>query len=120
MRVPQSGKDDSVLDLFRTAGKCEKCKQPFLRREPHHIIACGLGGGHRMDIPINLVALGPTLFFPLCPCHGKATRNEDGHKRHDFLLIVVKREKLDMNEYELEEWLQRIERAPKGSDWRTL
>jgi hypothetical protein len=41
-------------------------------REPHHVFAKGMGGGGRLDIRWNLVALGSSVLLD-CRCH-RATR----------------------------------------------
>lgn len=47
--------DETVLQSFRDARQCEVCDKvgPV---EPHHILAKGMGGGKRLDVPYNLVA----------------------------------------------------------------
>lgn len=55
-------KDEKLLNEFRGAGRCEWCKASCRRREPHHVATRGMGGGGRLDIRINLVAL-------CCRCH---------------------------------------------------
>ncbi len=60
--------DEALLREFRTAGLCELCKRYCKLREPHHIFARGMGGGGRLDVRYNLIALGSTAIFH--PCHG--------------------------------------------------
>lgn len=57
---------EKTLDLFRGPGRCEKCHKQCKEREPHHLHARGYGGGHRLDIKINLISLGT---WPECSCH---------------------------------------------------
>ncbi len=61
--------NETILDEFRTPGLCHICKQPMRQRDAHHHVRKGAGGGARLDVRINLVAVGATLGFPLCPCH---------------------------------------------------
>jgi hypothetical protein len=66
VRIPQTGTDEAVLNEFRGPGKCELCGARCAAREPHHFLRCGMGGGGRLDVRINLVSLGKTF---QCPCH---------------------------------------------------
>ena len=50
--------DEAVLDVFRAKRLCEFCKKTSASRlEPAHIFAKGFGGGNRVDVPENMVAL---------------------------------------------------------------
>ena len=60
-------KDEKTLDLYRGPGFCEWCRNWCVRREPDHIECKGMGGGRRLDIHVNLLALGSSL--DLHPCH---------------------------------------------------
>ena len=75
-------KDKTLLGKFRRATACEWCgrRRPC---DPHHLWPRGLGGGRRLDVPANLIAL--------CrPCH------DDAHagriRRNDLVAIVARRE----------------------------
>lgn len=48
--------DDCLLAEFRAKGRCEYCgkKRPT---DPHHLWCRGMGGGGRLDIKENLIAL---------------------------------------------------------------
>jgi hypothetical protein len=60
---------EETLALFRGPGPCELCRRWCRFREPHHIFARGQGGGARLDIPENLLALGGPWE---CGCHTRA------------------------------------------------
>lgn len=67
--------DEIFLATYRGPGACWICGKGCSRREPHHVIAKGMGGGRRLDIAINLVCVGSTLDMQ-CECHGKADSAE--------------------------------------------
>ena len=48
--------DEALLDEFRNAGRCEWCHRKR-QVEGHHVMCKGMGGGARMDVRINLIAL---------------------------------------------------------------
>lgn len=51
-------KDEDLLNEFRMVRKCEWCRRLIGGpAHPHHIWAKGMGGGNRMDVRINLIAL---------------------------------------------------------------
>lgn len=83
--------NEQLLEEFRQAGKCEWCGNRCRVREPHHIHARGMGGGNRLDVRINLVALGSTLAFQ-CTCH---TDHHNGERplREELLAVACAREK---------------------------
>ncbi len=57
------------LALFRGPGRCSYCGKRCKVREPHHILAKGMGGNKPPgDSRINLIALGSTQGLQ-CPCH---------------------------------------------------
>ena len=60
--------NESLLKEYRRAGECELCGKSCKKREPHHIVARGMGGGRRMDIRCNLMAVGSTRGGE-CHCH---------------------------------------------------
>lgn len=61
-------KNDKLLDTFRGPGFCELCKKPCPVRTPHHVYERGIGGARRLDVSLNLLALGPVY---VCKCHDK-------------------------------------------------
>ena len=77
--------NEKVLDRFRRASRCEFCGE-MRSTEPAHIIARGLGGGSRLDIALNLVALDRK-----CHTNSHATGVPS---RLDMLGAVVRREGL--------------------------
>lgn len=58
--------DEKLLKQYRTPGNCEYCNRYCPSREGHHVTCRGMGGGRRLDIDINLLALGS---YPYCNCH---------------------------------------------------
>lgn len=71
--------DESLLDEFRNTGRCEWCKKAVRRCEPHHVMCKGIGGGSRVDLRINLIAL----------CHECHRRFHDGNLPRDLLIEVI-------------------------------
>lgn len=52
--------NEDLLEYFRNRPACEVCGKPparGTRLDPHHIKARGIGGGSRLDVALNLVAL---------------------------------------------------------------
>ena len=81
--------DEALLDEFRGPGVCEYCGNRVALREPHHWKARGMGGGGRLDIRGNLIALCAT--FNGNDCHNRAHALKID--RRDLLAIIAKREK---------------------------
>jgi hypothetical protein len=79
--------DEKLLKQFRTAGRCELCACWCVAREPHHVFARGIGGGTRLDVAINLLALGHKFG---CKCHRLAQAYTI--PRHAQLCAVAVRE----------------------------
>ena len=99
-----------VLVPFRTPGPCEFCGKWCQVREPAHIFASGMGGA-RLDVSINLVALGSTPRFA-CPCHREHHQGRTPLKC-DLMRLTAKREKTTHNAVErVLTWLRNL---PKGS-----
>lgn len=96
--------DESLLDRFRGPGICERCERYFRSRDAAHIVTRGLGGGHRVDIPANIVSLCRR-------CH--ATQDIDELKR-----IVERREKVRWSDIiDVVRAIQRLpKRLPAGDD----
>lgn len=76
--------DEALLDVFR-ARACEWCMAPP-RSEAHHIYAKGIGGGARLDVPLNLISLCRS-------CHGKVHMGIIS--REKFWIQVAAREGLE-------------------------
>lgn len=102
--------NETLLDEFRGPGPCEWCGKPCKRREPHHLWARGIGGGSRMDIRINLIALGHSETFQ-CGCHKRI--HAGGLDRHQMIEVVAKRERTDPDLIQAVVWL--LCRTPKGA-----
>jgi hypothetical protein len=81
--------DNNMLKRFRGPGLCELCGKPCSAREPHHVIAKGMGGGRQLDIRINLVAVGSTPGFE-CECHSRADAKAEQARCRQ---IIARREK---------------------------
>jgi len=104
--------DEALLDEFRTVGRCDVCGRSCLFREPHHIWARGMGGGGRLDVRINLLAVGQSRTYQ-CSCHGLI--HNGAINRDDLLLIVARREKTTPDDITTE--IRRLQRANKdGSE----
>jgi hypothetical protein len=75
--------DERILERFRLKWKCEWCgkRGPV---DPHHLFGKNMGGGTRLDVPINLISLCRT-------CH------QDFHDgrimRCDLLAVIAARER---------------------------
>lgn len=103
--------NDDLLREFRTPGRCECCNRHCKYREGHHLFARGAGGGSRLDVRINLLALGRTEMFQ-CFCHS------DSHAglkptRADMLEVVAERECTTPEDIELVIYL--LKRLPKAA-----
>ena len=57
---------EETLALYRGSGRCQLCGKACKARECHHVLARGMGGGRRLDVALNLLAVGS---FPCCDCH---------------------------------------------------
>lgn len=49
--------DEKVLASMRGPGPCLWCKMQCARREVHHLVCKGMGGGSRLDVPWALASL---------------------------------------------------------------
>ncbi len=74
---------EETLEWFRKGGPCQWCHRGAPRRHPHHLISRGMGGGTRLDLTINLVALCPV-------CHGLTHQGQEPC-REDLLAVVATR-----------------------------
>ena len=92
-----------LLDEFRAQTRCEWCGRTVAQCEPHHIFCRGMGGGARLDIRENLVALcGPFAGN----CHGLAPRH-----RQYMLRLAAMREGTTPEAIVAKIW--RLRRTPK-------
>jgi hypothetical protein len=101
--------DEPLLSEFRGPGTCEWCGREVVRREPHHIYARGMGGGGRLDIRANLVALCAP-FSGGDDCHDAA---HDGRITKDELIAVVARRE-GVQPGAVRDEIFRLLRAPKA------
>ncbi len=76
--------DDALLQTFRDSPKCEWCKAANRGDiHPHHLVARGMGGGGRLDMAVNLIAL-------CWRCHGMV---HTGHiQQCDLVAVIAARE----------------------------
>lgn len=88
--------DEALLATYRLKTHCELCGTRLrYPAHPHHVRAKGMGGGGRLDIAINLIALGGP-WEKDCNCHG---RLHDGNiPREAVLEVVARREGLSVEE----------------------
>ena len=99
--------NDELLKSGRSPGRCELCRKHCRERCYHHVIARGMGGAKRLDIPLNLLCLG---MFPYCTCHTLIDCKE-GYQR--CLAILSKREKASTDAIERAIWfILRLPRDP--------
>jgi hypothetical protein len=100
--------DEILLDEFRGPGRCEYCGKMVKNTEPHHLWTRGFGGGSRLDIRINIIALCST-FAGGDSCHHKAHNGRI--KRQELLAIVAARE--GVTPEWIEEEIYRLRRTRK-------
>lgn len=100
--------DEALLARFREAGRCELCGKTCDEREPHHVFGRGFGGGTRLDIALNLLAVGSSKRFE-CRCHHLAQALSI--PRRAQLCVIALREKTTPEFIENE--IHRLRRAPK-------
>jgi len=96
--------DKTALQKARDAGRCDICGQQRAALDAHHILCRGAGGGSRLDIPQNLLALCHE------PCHRFC---QERLPRRVQLQIVIWRDGLDRTPEQLEEELWQILRTKK-------
>jgi hypothetical protein len=95
--------DPDLLARCRAPGRCEWCGIFQTVREPHHLIC--RSAGRRLDIPINLIALGSGLH----PCH---TAIHAGNiDKAAVLAVVAARERTTPEDIQAVVWS--ILRVPK-------
>lgn len=107
--------NEKLLEEFRAPGRCEWCGKRCRVREPHHIYARGMGGAGRLDVRINLVALGSTLAFE-CTCH---TDHHAGERplRDELLAVASAREGVLQRDAEaVIHYLVRLSRKDNDAD----
>ncbi len=93
--------DPDLLLAFRLKGRCEHCARSG-PTDPHHLFGRGFGGGTRLDVRINLMAL-------CSDCH---RQYHDGHiLRCTLIALVERRERLQPGT--LEGLIYELRRRPK-------
>lgn len=94
--------DEALLQEFRDKQRCEWCGRVGIV-QPHHLWARGMGGGGRLDVRINLIAL-------CANCH---SRHHQGGRplKCDLLADVAAREGMMQDDIERE--IYRLRRARK-------
>ena len=102
--------NEKLLDQFRTSGRCEWCGRRCDKREPHHASARGMGGGKRLDIRSNLMAVGFSRSL-LCPCHNAL---ENGGKVRDGIAYEVIAEREGTTPEAMEDVRNLFRRMPKA------
>lgn len=101
--------NEATLQLFREAKCCELCGKPTPGgADVHHLIAKGSGGGRRMDVAINLIALDRS-------CHQNL---HAGAVAADLRRIVAKREGVKRDDIQTVLWL--LQRLPKDATTTTI
>lgn len=108
--------DRPLLASFRTPGPCEMChRMSRSRREPHHVIHRGMGGGRRLDIRINLISLGMPCG---CSCHS-AYHTTGELQPEDFLATIAKREHTTVADIQaVTRWLLALDQKRWQQQWR--
>src|SRR5947209_1902092 len=99
--------NEPLLQYFRTRPMCEHCG---LRKgvEPHHVFGRGAGGGTRLDIVVNLIAL--------CPgCHRAAQAYRI--PQFEVISIVARREGLLVAEVKAAVYRMRQREKGRPETW---
>lgn len=97
-------KDEALLAEFRACPCCQWCFRPG-SVEPHHWKPRGHGGGSRLDVRINLIAVDRW-------CHEAMEAKRISPRA--VLLVIAIREKTTPEKIEEEIW--RLLRTPKGKE----
>lgn len=97
--------NNKLLATFRQTPACEICHDRA-RCQPHHIICRGAGGGRRLDVRINLVAV--CVF-----CHARLHGGSGGQvlRVEELLTLVAHRERIsvDVDLLSVLWWLLRLD-----------
>lgn len=94
--------NQQLLKEFRYVARCEFCKRPSQGCDPHHLRCKGMGGGSRLDVRCNLIALDRL-------CHSEFHAGNIAY--YDLLAIVAARE--GVNQRDIEAVVNLILRLPK-------
>lgn len=102
-------KDEELLAELRRPGPCWWCGHMFSRRDPHHVEPKGIGGGKRLDVPLNLFPMGPSGPGG-CLCHQLAQENKITRESIEAVLAS----RLGLLQGQIRAAVHRLLRAPKG------
>lgn len=96
---------------FEARGRCEFCGDYALNLEVHHLWGRKLGGGSRLDVRPNLIALC-RRYEGLGGCHNRTElAGKDKLCRSDLLKIVARRENTTPRAIEcVMGWLSRLDK----------
>jgi hypothetical protein len=113
--------NETLLQEFRTPGPCEICCRFAPIREPHHVQTRGFGGGQRLDIRVNLVAVGSSLKKKgsgfrafTCHCHKLAQAYKI---ETDFLVAIIAKREFVRKE-EITEVMDFMNRIIRPTEWQ--
>ena len=99
---------------MRCAGRCGWCESWCRWREAHHVVARGMGAGRRLDVPINLIALGCSADWHSCHTFIHQAGKDVQRK---VLEILAKRENTTPEDIEAVVWcLLRIPKERRQRD----
>jgi hypothetical protein len=107
--------NELLLDEFRGPGRCFLCNKKCRIREPEHWYCRGSGGGARLDISINLLAVGSTRHYQ-CQCHTLV--HQGNISKLTVLEVIAVREQLEP-EF-IQETIWHLLRLPKGTSREQL
>ena len=88
--------DDALLNYYRNQERCSRCLQPCWPCEPHHCYRKGMGGGSRMDVCLNILAVCRA-------CHQHLQEAPGG--REEGWRLIEKREGLEEGQAEAAVWV---------------
>lgn len=103
MKLPNK----NLMEELRRSSNCEACFYPTpFGADPHHVECRGFGGGSRMDVRINLIAL--------CRfCHDEAPK-----KKALMLKLIAQREGLSVED--IQAVVALLKRLPTDASQATL
>jgi hypothetical protein len=104
-------KNPALMKAFSGPGLCSWCGKAVSSRDPHHVVARGIGGGKRLDVSVNIVSLC-TTFSGGGNCHHMAHNGREITKS-DLLAVIAAREECLQDEIEVVVWL--LLRLPKDA-----
>lgn len=83
--------NEKLLKAMRVAGPCEVCGVWCDPRQVHHAFEKGVSSWKRIDLPWNLISLGP-MGGSACRCHERYHAGQ--LKRGQILEVIARREKV--------------------------